>query len=159
MRPLSPQLLRLSSRHQSVWRLYPCASPATLTRALLLPIHRHQAEFCVVYTHASPVLCAFTVLRHAACRALLSSMAAPPIASRVVHLVCRRTMSSRPPRTAPPCRTHTLCSTSLSSPSHLCTKLRAPMTLFATLPTSQSHRSLCCSLMCAMCSFFRSARP
>jgi hypothetical protein len=37
------------------------------------PLHRRQAESCVICAHVSPVICALTVLRHAKCRALLGS--------------------------------------------------------------------------------------
>ena len=89
-------------------------------------------------TSISFTLCAVRhALVHLECYlALLSHQ--PPKASTTALSLVLSTLEHRLEQ----CRTATLSATSLSSPPRLCTKLRAPMTLFATLPHA-NHTAPC----------------
>ena len=103
----------------------------------------------------------------------------------IVHLVCR-SACSRPPRVLPRTsqsspsqgehhsalprtfslehcleqyRTPTLSATSLSSPLPSVHQVASINGTLRHTPTCQPRRSLCCSLMCAVCYFLHSARP
>ena len=74
-----------------------------------------------------------------------------------MHYTFPRTLSTRTPTCY--CCTSTVNNTSLSSPSHLCTQLRARMTLFAIYHMPTTPLFSCCTLMCVVCYCFYSARP
>ena len=188
----SSRVPRLVPRFLLSTRIVPFTFPPhlhPLAPCALLPPCIDAKPSCVIYAHASPVLCALTSLRHVACRALLGSCVGVSCHCHLTHHFPYRS----------PCALFGLPSHSTSSitlhfsPSHGAHHIALPRIFSSNIslllsyphreqhlailalppvrqaaitnntlrhsPKCQPHHSPCCPLMCAVCYFLHSARP
>jgi hypothetical protein len=121
----SSRVPRLVPRFLLSTRIVPFTFPPhlhPLVPCTLLPPCIDVKPSCVIYAHASPVLCALTVLRHVACRALLGSCVGVSCHNRLTYRI--------------PCRS--FCFVPFGLPSHSTSSI-ASLSLITLLPAYKHH--------------------